>query len=520
MNIMRKIFILFLLSLTASLFAFDRQSIIHGAATSSDGEWTAISVLNDDALDLDNRESVWIYRTNAHWDFPFCLISFKSQNGWSIPSVCYDRENDSFIVYHHCWTRENNDGGFFEFPRVNGKYNPNDFFYSDAISNMGVARLLSNDCGIYIACIYGEWSGKEDRNTKIFKLKRDKNKLIPAEIDSLKNMEFAHLDWRKNKFSMDDPTFRQVIFSTSRGIIAMDANESDWYHFNCKTETLTTFSSKEEAFLYDESLSKTENSNFSIVQFILVFMILILAIFALILIFKLKHKNAMPQQIDRKEKNQFIFSIQEKERSKISRDIHDTVIQDIRVIRLEIENIKVHDESKNLQHKIEDIATDCIIKLRNICYNLAPAELVNHSEGDSSKIELVSIINSLAQQFSKKTHVPCHVGVEEGFEYPVLKREVTQNIFRVVQEALINIEKHSYATQTSIFIKNENNSIVIYITDDGIGCSQETINHSLNSNEHLGLRSMHDRIELIGGKIEFISSQDDGMEIRIEITVN
>ncbi|MCQ2249113.1 MAG: histidine kinase [Treponema sp.] len=234
----------------------------------------------------------------------------------------------------------------------------------------------------------------------------------------------------------------------------------------------------------------------------------------------MKHKNAMPQQIDRKKKNQFIFSIQEKERAKISRDIHDTVIQDIRVIRLEIENIKVHDESKNLQHKIEDIATDCIIKLRNICYNLAPAELVNHSEGDSSKIELVSIINSLAQQFSKKTHVPCHVGVEEGFEYPVLKREVTQNIFRVVQEALTNIEKHSYATQTSIFIKNEDDSIVIYVTDDGIGCSQETINHSLNSNEHLGLRSMHDRIELIGGKIEFISSQDDGMEIRIEITVN
>lgn len=117
-------------------------------------------------------------------------------------------------------------------------------------------------------------------------------------------------------------------------------------------------------------------------------MILILAIFALILIFKLKHKNAMPQQIDRKEKNQFIFSIQEKERAKISRDIHDTVIQDIRVIRLETENLKVHDESRNLQHKIEDIATDCIIKLRNICYNLTPAELVNHSEGDSSKMEL------------------------------------------------------------------------------------------------------------------------------------
>lgn len=240
-----------------------------------------------------------------------------------------------------------------------------------------------------------------------------------------------------------------------------------------------------------------------------------------ILIFrKQSHKKISISQISTKEKNQFTFSIQEQERAKISRDIHDSVVQDIRAIRLETENLKVYDESKNLQSKIEDIATNSIIKLRNICYNLTPAELINHSDKNNSELELVSIINSLAQQFSANTHVPCKVGVEENFEYPVLKKEITQNLFRVVQEALSNIEKHSYATQTSIFIKTENKNIVIYITDDGIGCSQETIKHSLESNEHLGLRSMRDRVDLIGGKIDFISSQDDGMEIRIEIGIN
>ena len=140
-----------------------------------------------------------------------------------------------------------------------------------------------------------------------------------------------------------------------------------------------------------------------------------------------------------------------------------------------------------------------------------------HSEENSSKLELLSIINSLAQQFSSRTHIPCSVGVENDFEYPVFEKAVTQNLFRIIQESLTNLEKHSYATQTSIFIKRENEKTVIYITDDGIGCSEDIIKSSLKSREHLGLRSMKDRMELIGGKIDFISNQDDGMEVRLEI---
>ena len=172
---------------------------------------------------------------------------------------------------------------------------------------------------------------------------------------------------------------------------------------------------------------------------------------------------------------------------------------------------------KQRQTKIEDIATDCIIKLRNICYNLTPAELATHNEGDSSKLELISIINSLVQQFSSRTHIPCVFKVDEGFEYPVLEKEKTQNLFRVIQEALTNIEKHSYATQASIFIKKDGSSLIIYVTDDGIGCNPEDLDKKLKSKEHLGLRSMKDRMELIGGSIEFFTAQNDGMEIKLQL---
>lgn len=212
-----------------------------------------------------------------------------------------------------------------------------------------------------------------------------------------------------------------------------------------------------------------------------------------------------------------IFDIQEKERAKISRDIHDSVVQDIRVLRLETENLNVEKDSKQRQSKIADLATDCIIKLRNICYNLTPAELSSHNDGDSSKFELISIINSIVQQFTSRTHIPCIFKVEDDFKYPVLEKEKTQNLFRVIQEALTNIEKHSYATQVSIFLKEDTDAISIYITDDGIGCSQSELDKKIKSKEHLGLRSMKDRMELIGGSIEFFTSLNDGMELKIKL---
>ena len=99
----------------------------------------------------------------------------------------------------------------------------------------------------------------------------------------------------------------------------------------------------------------------------------------------------------------------------------------------------------------------------------------------------------------------------------MLEKEKTQNLFRVIQEALTNIEKHSYATQASIFIKKDGSSLIIYVTDDGIGCNPEDLDKKLKSKEHLGLRSMKDRMELIGGSIEFFTAQNDGMEIKLQL---
>lgn len=314
------------------------------------------------------------------------------------------------------------------------------------------------------------------------------------------------------------------LFQTTDNVLLIrDYDNRSWWCYNCingdRIKYDTYDEAKASADKFEENYSyKLDRKKQHIDLLIICITIICFLTMALIILYiSTKRKDYKYKTESVKEQNRKIFEIQEKERAKISRDIHDSVVQDIRVIRLETENLIVDEQSKSKQTKIEDIATDCIIKLRNICYNLTPAELTIHNKSESSKLELISIINSLVQQFSSRTHFPCVFKVEEGFEYPVLEKETTQNLFRVIQEALNNIEKHSYATQASIFIKEENEILQIYITDDGIGCNQEELQKKLQKKEHLGLRSMIDRMELIGGTVEFFTAQDDGMEVKISL---
>ena len=133
----------------------------------------------------------------------------------------------------------------------------------------------------------------------------------------------------------------------------------------------------------------------------------------------------------------------------------------------------------------------------------------------------VSILNTLCSEFAIRTHIPCSVKVSDDFNYPSFDHEITENLFRIVQEALTNIEKHAYATEVYVFIKSrikaDKKYMIIYISDDGVGLDTKHLN--LKDNSHFGLRSMKDRMELIGGQIEFFSKPNEGLEITLTVEV-
>lgn len=462
------------------------------------------------------------------------LVWDKSLNGGDVRSLVFSPYSNKFY-FTACWDApedpEPHTEGLWAASQTGRDWEPVDLFHQHLES--GLSYLAVNKAGVWMLLdVFDHENDRPWPRSVVYQVEDTKGAYYCRKMKSSDMATFnSFWKWENPRREITDKSivhqYEQNFRWTDYTLLICDQDEKSWWVYNCVADRVQKFQSldlaREEAAridsLYEAKAIEREKKK----PFVMIGLILVAAIsFILMLVFAIL-MVAGRRRIKRKgadkliEHNKMVFDIQEKERAKISRDIHDSVVQDIRVLRLETENLVVDEGSKQRQTKIEDIATDCIIKLRNICYNLTPAELASHTKGYSSKLELISIINSLVQQFSMRTHIPCVFKVDEGFEYPVLEKEETQNLFRVIQEALTNSEKHSYATQVSIFIKKADGSLLIYITDDGIGCNQEELNAKLKSKEHLGLRSMKDRMELIGGSVEFFTAQNDGMEIKLTL---
>lgn len=327
--------------------------------------------------------------------------------------------------------------------------------------------------------------------------------------------------------------YEQAVSSlrTTEDSIIIKTQNKKYDLYNCKTLEEWIFSNDKELNKYLQNSYTQENSHTRFLKILLIILqFVILILFVVLSLQKICYliNQTIPVKrrysFTQKELNKKIFDIQEKERQKLSRDIHDTVIQDIRVIGIEGDLLELSEgDTKNLEHKnkILKVSTDCIIKLRNICYNLAPAELSGHLEEESSQTQLISMLNTLSAEFTGRTHIPCSVKVSPDFSYPALSHEATENLFRIVQEALTNIERHAYATTVSIFMRTMNKDkkqfMIIFISDDGVGCNTKHLN--LKTNAHRGLRNMKERMDLIGGEIEFFSKPNEGLEITLTLPV-
>lgn len=139
----------------------------------------------------------------------------------------------------------------------------------------------------------------------------------------------------------------------------------------------------------------------------------------------------------------------------------------------------------------------------------------------SGKVTFLSILDSLAAQFGTNTRIKCTLNNEENLEEILLEKEKRQNLVRIVQESLSNIEKHSYATEAQILVRKEilqkKNILILFIIDDGRGCDLKKAMKT--SKTHSGLRQMKKRAKTVGAETSFHSAPDDGMQIKITLEI-
>jgi PAS domain S-box-containing protein len=204
---------------------------------------------------------------------------------------------------------------------------------------------------------------------------------------------------------------------------------------------------------------------------------------------------------------------QDEERRRIARDLHDSTGQDLVALATSLSQILKSIPSSNrklrkLAFQCEALAAQCIRDVRTLSYLLYPPMLDETGLGDA--------IRHYATGYTKRT------GIEVQFEMPPslerMKPDVELALFRVVQESLTNIQRHSGSAIAEIRIEYDVGKLTLEISDKGTGMSENLRirNGKLSSGFGVGIPSIEERVRLIGGHLE-IESSHSGTKIHVTI---
>ncbi|HPJ47111.1 MAG TPA: hypothetical protein PL017_13545 [Tenuifilaceae bacterium] len=178
------------------------------------------------------------------------------------------------------------------------------------------------------------------------------------------------------------------------------------------------------------------------------------------------------------------FKGQDEERERISKELHDGACSAILGVRHIIEPFTYENEElKKAGNWLGSIHSD----LRNMSHNLAPKELFNSNVDEALEL----LLSRLCSQNGKKfvyTSVP-------NSSWEIFPREIQQHVYRVVQEVLGNIVKHSNASNIEMSVSSIDGLISINLEDD-------STNFDIKTGNGIGLETIKSRLSLISGNIE------------------
>lgn len=271
----------------------------------------------------------------------------------------------------------------------------------------------------------------------------------------------------------------------------------------------------------DLLISQKSNHEYIFLSQLLLVFCVIISVFLFII-----YKNYEKKRNEAKQMgiySRFMIDGIETERSRISKEIHDTVLQDIKALSFKYELIDSADVQNNESLKDELISqtNSCISQLRAICNNLTPIELSGNNKDING---FILAIHNLIDQFTAKSGIECILKMQDKLDISSLSMKQTINIFRIIQEALNNIEKHAKASIVSIIItiiqNNNQKMLKVYITDNGTGFnSEKLLKETALQYGHFGISNMRNRAKDINASFSISSEINSGTEIKLEVSV-
>jgi two-component system sensor histidine kinase ComP len=204
-----------------------------------------------------------------------------------------------------------------------------------------------------------------------------------------------------------------------------------------------------------------------------------------------------------------LFSIEEKQRSNLAKDLHDSVLQDLISLKrqselalaeLEMAPTVFRDQLKDMNSSM----TNIIKTTRETCQELRPQLLYD--------LGLVKALQKLAAQYNESAAFD--VRLNTGNFTKAIDIDTQLNLYRIVQELLTNAGKHSNALNVLIMLVCIKDKIVLHYEDDGIGFDQSEL---YSNNQSMGLSGITERVKALNGSLHIETSKGNGFKVVVEI---
>jgi PAS domain S-box-containing protein len=204
-----------------------------------------------------------------------------------------------------------------------------------------------------------------------------------------------------------------------------------------------------------------------------------------------------------------LLTAQERERKRLAAELHDSLGQNLSIIKNRADfALQISGLPSNTSNHLEGIrraAVEAIAETRNLAHNLRPPHI--------EQIGLTESLRGLLIEVSKSSTIHFEQRLEKVDD--VFQEEAATSVYRILQEALNNLVKHSQAHQVIVTLERDVRSVRLRIADDGIGFDSQ---HA-RSRGGLGLSSINERARMLGGSLKLESASGKGTELIIDLPI-
>ncbi len=203
---------------------------------------------------------------------------------------------------------------------------------------------------------------------------------------------------------------------------------------------------------------------------------------------------------------EYLVTAQEEERRRLARELHDGAGQMLTSLLVHIKALEKKDNPEAIRTGLSatlDVAAQTLEQIRDLSYRLRPASL----EEFGLAVTLETLVNEMTVEAGLTS--TCSTRIDER----ALTPELQVTLYRIAQEALTNVVRHAHAAHVDVALATVAGGISLSIDDDGCGFSPYQLAQS--SRQHMGLISMQERAEIVGGTLSVNSAPDQGTRVEV-----